>query len=445
MVAARRSKIAKPLTIVVTVAMLVATVAITYFFYQNARYKIEESAIDKISTIATMIDPKTIQALHGDRSDLQNKTYIKTKALLGDVVDINQKFIFLYLMGVSENGQTFFYIDSDTSDDQAWPGDVYNDTTSKMWKAIETGNAQFDDLYDGEDTDRWGTWISAYAPIKDENGRFVALLGVDIDQNKYVTDIVIQTSPPILVFLVFASILFFYRLHTKKAMQQVEREKELLSVASHEVRSPMIGIKWVLDDLLTRPDSLSKDVKATIEAVDKNAAKVVESINGILSSTPSWGGGHRANDEVKMRRLFLDIIDTLALVAKEHQINVHLDQSLTDDVVVTGDRRNFNHAFYNIINNALKYANRGTKVTISYAHQGKYHQFTISDRGPSVKPEDREKIFQGLYRTSEAVASKQSGTGLGLYFVKKIITDHHGEIYVDPHYEGGTSFIVKLP
>jgi signal transduction histidine kinase len=118
---------------------------------------------------------------------------------------------------------------------------------------------------------------------------------------------------------------------------------------------------------------------------------------------------------------------------------------LDDSVVIRGNAKNLNHAFYNILNNALKYNKPNTEVTIAYAKANNIHYFRIGDHGPGVKPEDREKIFEGRYRTEEAVKSGQSGTGLGWYFVRKIITGHGGKIYVDPSYTVGTAFIVELP
>jgi signal transduction histidine kinase len=439
------NKASRALTIVVATVIIIVAIFSTYLFYRQARLKIEGSAIEKISTIAETIDPEMIYALRGDLSE-DNAVYIREKAEFDKIIHLNPKFVFLYLMGVEEYGKSMvFYIDSDTSDDQARPGDIYKDTTQKMWRTIDTGQPQFDDLYDGEDTDDWGTWISAYAPVKDADGQVIALLGVDIDQNKFIADIIIQTSPPILISLFFISILFFYRRGIKKEHRQLEREKELLSVASHEVRSPMVSIKWVLDDVLSREDGLSEYNRGLISAVADNSGKIIASINGILESTPNWGSGNRGKERIRMLDLFNDIVDRLCLVAKEHRTVVRIDESLTDSVIVKGSTKSLNHAFYNILNNALKYNTPDTEVTISYAHANHIDYFRIGDHGPGVKPEDREKIFEGRYRTEEAVKSGQSGTGLGLYFVRKIITDHRGKIYVDPSYEVGTAFIVELP
>jgi signal transduction histidine kinase len=433
------------LAVGIVMAMAVVTMITTYFFYKTALDSIESNSLEAVSTIALTIDPEMIYALDEGASE-DNPTYIKEKARFERIVSANDEFVFLYLMGVQEHGQsTFFYIDSDTADNAAAPGQIYEETTSKMWAAIDSGVAQFDSLNDGEDTDEWGTFISAYAPIKDKDGQVIAMLGIDINQNEYLWTIVVQTSPPVLIFIFFLGILLLYRYSVKREHRRLEREKELLSVASHEVRSPMVSVKWILDDILSRDDGLSEYNRGLIMGVDDNTGKIIDSINAILSSTPNWGNGVRGTDIIKVRDLLTNIIDRLSLVAKEHDTVVRIDDSLTPDVVVKSSDHGLNHAFYNIINNALKYNRPDTEVKIEYAHRNGIHYFRIGDHGVGVKPEDREKIFEGHYRTEEAKKSGEPGTGLGLYFVRKIITDQKGKIYVDPTYEVGTAFVVELP
>jgi signal transduction histidine kinase len=344
-------------------------------------------------------------------------------------------------MGVNEAGEMFFFVDSDTSSEEALPGDVFDDTTPMMWETVRTGEARFD----GASTDEWGTWVSAYVSLVDDDGNFLALLGVDESYGEYVMGIVVRMSPPVLISLIFLGILFFVQSGLRRSRQQLEREKELLSVASHEVRSPMVSIKWVLDDMLKHTDGLSEQNLRLITALDENAKKVIDSINGILNSHSSDAAQLKSQGGVHVRVLLKDIADTLSLVAKEHQATIRIDESITDDLVVRGNQDRLKSAFYNVINNALKYTAPGTEVAIVYAKTRKYHQIKISDHGPGVKPEDREKIFGGLYRTTEALESKQPGTGLGLYFVRKIMDDHRGKIYIDPKYSGGTRVVIELP
>jgi signal transduction histidine kinase len=423
------------------VAVAIISVVVGVFFYREATIEIETRTLETAKTVAVTFPRERILDLAGDNSDLNSESYRELKILLSKMVEVNREMSFAWLMGVNDAGEMFFFVDSDTSSAKALPGEVFPDTTPKMWETVRTGEARFD----GASTDEWGTWVSAYASIKDDEGNFLALFGVDMSHRQYVQDIVIRMSPPILISLVFIGILVFVQLGMKRSRQQLEREKELLSVASHEVRSPMVSIKWVLDDILKHPEGLSEPNRSLIAALDVNAAKIIKNIEGILNSKSSGAVMRKNYEDIPVRATFDSIIDTLSLVAKEHRAAVRIDDSVTAGLIVQGDRESLNHAFYNVVNNALKYTRPGTEVVISYERSGKYHQIKVGDHGPGVKPEDREKIFDGLYRTEEALETKQPGTGLGLYFVKKIVNDHKGNIFIDPNYTDGTQVVIELP
>ncbi len=428
---------------VLTGGIIIAVIA-TIFFYNNSVRDNQRVQMEKIQTIASMIDPNDVDELKVSDADLENPTYVNLLARLVHVVEENSDISYLYILKAFDNN-IYFSVDSGSSDGQTWPGKVYEAISPKLWRAFNSGQPQFHGLDDGDNTDEWGTWITAYAPIKDADGNVLAVICMDVDRDLYFRNILIDASPPVLMMLIFVLIIFFYWFTTKRQIEQYDKEKQLLSVASHEVRSPMVSIKWVLENMLETSKNLSDADRATILAVYNNTAKVVSNIEGILSSTPSWSRKQHRQDDVYMKKMFQDIADTLSLVAKEHRAVIRIDDSVTDGLFVKGDEQNLHHAFYNVVNNALKYTYLDTEVVISYKRTEKYHQFRISDRGPGVRPEDRKKIFEGLYRTSEAKASQQPGTGLGLYFVKKIIDNHDGRIYVDPDYSEGTAFIVELP
>ena len=429
--------------VAIAVGVVIVAAAVLYFFYSSVQDN-ERAQMEKIRSIAAMIDPSDIKSLNGDNSDAKKQTYKNLLSRLVDVVNANHDISYLYILKVKGNDVIFSVDSGSVQDGETWPGKVYDDVSPKLRKTFETGQPQFHGLTDGNNTDEWGTWVTAYAPIKDTDGKVLAVICMDTARNEYLANIIIDTSPPVLIILIFITILIFYRRGVKQERRHLEQEKELLSVASHEVRSPMVSIKWVLDDLLKRSTDLSANDHKTITMVNENTGKIINSINAILESTPSWGKGKIGNDRIKVRAMLLEIIDRLSLVAAEHKTTIKIDDSLGDNVNVRGDQKNLEHAFYNIINNALKYSFVDSEVKISYTKVGKIHRFVISDQGPGIKPEDREKIFEGMYRTEEAKNSGQIGTGLGLYFVKKIIDDHKGKIFVDPDYTGGTAFVVEL-
>jgi len=433
-----RANSRRDITTIITIILVVfGTTAASIISYFSTVNYIERRTLAIVDTVALTIDHTAVAELQGDISDLELKSYNAIKHLLRSLTDINTDVSFMYLMGIRD-GDMIFLIDSDPSEGQAMPGDVYEEATGPMWRVFSSGESQFD----GAATDEWGTWISAYAPIV-VDGKVIALLGVDIALSLYYLEILSNVAQPVLVCAIILIVIFFYRSAQSKERQSFENKRELLSVASHEIRSPLVSIKWVLEDMLKHPDGIPEDDVKLLSAVQKNATKIVDNINNILNENPNWD--QDAYEEVAMLPLFQNIADTLHIVSIEHKTDIIIDPSITPELVVRGNQQNLLHAFYNVVNNAIKYTKPDTDVTISYIRTAQYHQFHISDHGIGIKPEDREKVFAGNYRTAEAIASGQPGTGLGLYFVKKIIDAHHGKIYIDPNYSDGTSFVIELP
>ena len=101
----------------------------------------------------------------------------------------------------------------------------------------------------------------------------------------------------------------------------------------------------------------------------------------------------------------------------------------------------------NLVGNAVKYSPAGGTVTLDLAveRQSRYVVLTVSDEGPGIPAEDRDRIFSAFYRTHEAEISQISGLGLGLYIVGELVAAHGGTVRVDESPSGGAAFHVYLP
>jgi signal transduction histidine kinase len=95
----------------------------------------------------------------------------------------------------------------------------------------------------------------------------------------------------------------------------------------------------------------------------------------------------------------------------------------------------------------VKYSPAGGTVTIDLAveRQSRYVVLTVSDEGPGIPAEDRDRIFSAFYRTHEAEISQINGLGLGLYIVGELVAAHGGTVRVDESPSGGAAFHVYLP
>ena len=96
----------------------------------------------------------------------------------------------------------------------------------------------------------------------------------------------------------------------------------------------------------------------------------------------------------------------------------------------------------NLIDNANKYANKGTPITISLDQKNNQVEFSVADLGEGLAEEEKKKVFEKFYRVGEENTRKTKGTGLGLYLCKKIVQGHGGKIFVSNNQPHGSIFTV---
>jgi len=427
--------------------IVVAIIGISLSFYSYHQIDSAERAhiLDRAETIAKMIPISEIKNLSGTSDDLYSPSYQNLKKVLSDVKGVNSDIRFAYLMGQNASGTLFFYVDSEdaSSRDYSPPGQLYQEATPPMYETLEDGVSRSE----GPSSDRWGTWISGYASVADNSG-IVALVGMDIPAQEYILNTLAYASIPILVSSIIIVIIYFLQYLGQREERYLNTKEELLSIASHEIRTPLLGMRWALDDIWRRNDvQMDEQTKSTVRSVYENTLKVIKEADDLLSLTALKEAGKKTvkKEKVELKEFFEDIKNILSLSAKEHRVSIKIDESISEKSSALFDRKNMHHAFFNLVSNAIKYSKPDTEIVISYMKDKSEDIFKVIDRGRGIKPEDMKKIFGGYFRTSEAEASGEAGTGLGLYLTRKIIESHKGEISVESKIGEGSTFIVKIP
>jgi two-component system sensor histidine kinase SenX3 len=125
--------------------------------------------------------------------------------------------------------------------------------------------------------------------------------------------------------------------------------------------------------------------------------------------------------------------------------NIKMKLEAVPEAIVSGDRELMEYAVYNLLNNAIKYSPSGTEVTVGGEAASGHVHLAIRDRGIGMDEQDVRNIFKKFYRTSQAEASGEAGTGIGLSIVEQIVTHHGGRIDVTSAVGKGSCFTVILP
>lgn len=225
--------------------------------------------------------------------------------------------------------------------------------------------------------------------------------------------------------------------------QSEKRRDDLIANVAHELKTPMTTISGFADGILdgTIPAEQTNHYLETISSETKWLNRLVRSMLD-LSRMKSL-----ASEEL-MQRSF-DATELLArtLVIFEGKINAkHLDVNVLipeDPMLVCGDADAINQVIYNLLENAVKFAQEGSELAISLFKQVEKAYISIKNHGPVIPAEELPLIFDRFHKADKSRSADRDGYGLGLYIVKTILNNHGEDIAVTSR-DGATEFVFSL-
>jgi two-component system phosphate regulon sensor histidine kinase PhoR len=231
--------------------------------------------------------------------------------------------------------------------------------------------------------------------------------------------------------------------HDITEIKKLEKIKtDFVINVSHELRTPLTSVKGFIETMET--GALDEENRHYVEIIKRNTDRLINIINDLLSLSEMEEKGAK----LQLEAVNLKNIAERALVVFEQQIQsksffVHL--SIDPDLPsVQGDPFKLEQVFINLIDNAIKYTEKGG-ITIKIKAQDKNIVVTIQDTGPGIAPEHLSRIFERFYVVDKSRSKKLGGTGLGLSIVKHIVLLHNGTIKAESVQGSGTTFIITLP
>jgi two-component system OmpR family sensor kinase len=212
----------------------------------------------------------------------------------------------------------------------------------------------------------------------------------------------------------------------------------------HEIKNPLTGLRAALVNLQETQDSVGR-AKA-----GENANRAVERLTRLLNDLRKLSDLEERSIEripVDIPELLDDVVDAARRIPAYQSRNVNLFVTRVPAPLppVRGDRDLLGLAMYNLVENALKYTSESDSVEVRALEDGKAVVVEVADSGGGIATEDLSKIFEELYRGSNARTTE--GSGLGLALVNRIISLHGGQIDVRSRQNSprGTVFTVRLP
>ena len=228
------------------------------------------------------------------------------------------------------------------------------------------------------------------------------------------------------------------RLRLAQSQQAVRLRDEFLSIASHELKTPLTA-------LLLQVQSARRVVEgaaaSSLDVAVRSAQRLAALIETLLDVSRMASGALSLEPESHdLRELAQEVIDRLQLGAAHAGATLSL--RAVDPVAGRWDALRISQVLTNLVSNAIRYGG-GTPVEVTVRREGDRAVLEVSDRGPGVPEQDLERIF-GRFERAASIRNF-GGLGLGLYVARQIVEAHGGEVTARNRPEGGACVVVRLP
>ncbi|MFH0819320.1 MAG: ATP-binding protein [Patescibacteria group bacterium] len=237
--------------------------------------------------------------------------------------------------------------------------------------------------------------------------------------------------------------------HANEHLQELDDAKsEFMSIASHQLRTPLSGIMGYLSMILDGDyGNLSEEQTPIMKEVFSASQRLIRLVNLFLNVTRIEAGRLKFNfTEIDMPKILGELVHELKPAADKKGLKLIMAKTKDKIPPITVDADKIQDIVLNLIDNATKYTQKG-KITVDVKLQNKKHiLITVTDTGMGIDPEEVPKLFNKFVRGDGMVQVNPNGAGLGLFIAKKITEGHHGDIWAEsPGVGKGTTFNVLLP
>lgn len=244
------------------------------------------------------------------------------------------------------------------------------------------------------------------------------------------------------------------KIGTMQVLHDITREREVeqlkanfLTTASHQLRTPLAGMKWALEALVNgESGALTPGQKEMADKMSETNEHLITLTNDLLDVSRMeegrFGYTFKLSDLVPIVR---KVVAGLATIAARGGIALTLAEPARALTPISVDEEKIGMAFGNILDNAVKYTPRGGAVSVSFEEKPGILAISVHDNGIGIPEKEQPFIFNRFFRAKNAVLRVTEGSGLGLYIAKNIADHHHAAIRFTSSENVGSTFAVEFP
>ncbi len=235
-------------------------------------------------------------------------------------------------------------------------------------------------------------------------------------------------------------------LKTKKELEIINKNKDrFFSIIAHDLRSPFMALMGISQMISEDMDNMSvKDVKEMTSTIYNSTKNLYKLLENLLSwSHLQMGSFQTTPKNLKLFEVTNNVISTLKLSATKKEII--LNNNIEPQNSVFADEDCVKTILRNLVNNAIKYTNRGGSIVLSSKKIDDFIETTVEDNGVGIRKDVLKNLFSITDKKSEAGTEEETGTGLGLILCKELVEKNGGKLKVESKLGKGSKFSFTLP
>lgn len=217
----------------------------------------------------------------------------------------------------------------------------------------------------------------------------------------------------------------------------MQREKEFIANASHELKTPLAGILGHVNLIRRHGDKHPELIGKSLKYIDQEAQRMSQLINELLILE---GHQNKKLTEINLSKIIFAEVESLQGAYQQKFIT-----DLNPNISYWITKGDFQSLVHNLLENAAKYSPTDSTIDVQLTTDDRHIILRVADQGQGIAKENRQKVFERFYREDESHSNKVTGSGIGLSIVKMIIEKYHGKITIRDNEPVGTIFTVYLP
>lgn len=252
------------------------------------------------------------------------------------------------------------------------------------------------------------------------------------------------------IIVIIVTVIIFIIAHTvtqgfDKLAQANKMKTEFVSIASHQLRTPLSAMRWTLNLMADKPANPVEQQANYLALIKESNDRMIRLVNDLLDVSRIEMGRIILNPrQVNIYILIQKAIASFTPLAKASNIEIALEAQETLPNA-NADPEKISLVIQNLLDNAIKYIKGKGEVKISAQAEGKFVKVAVKDSGVGIPQSQQKYIFQKFFRSDNIMKHQTLGTGLGLFIAKAIVEESNGKIWFESKENQGTTFYFTLP